>query len=63
MNWLLDSAKARLKEKSTWAGIATLIINIAIGFGVTITPELKEQILIAVNSIAGVALVMTKAQA
>jgi uncharacterized membrane protein len=59
MDWL----KARLKEKSTWAGIATFVINIVVGFGITITPELQAAILTAVNGIAGVALVMTQAKA
>ena len=58
MNWIKD----RLKEKSTWAGIATFIINIVVGFGIDITPELQTAILAAVNAIAGVALVATKAK-
>lgn len=53
----------RLKEKSTWAGITTIVINIVVGFGVSITPELQAAILTAVNGIAGVVLVATQSKA
>ncbi len=59
----MEYITARLKEKSTWAGIATVVINIVVGFGVSISPELQAQILTAVNAIAGVVLVATQSKA
>jgi uncharacterized membrane protein len=58
----METIKNRLKEKSTWTGIATLIISVATGFGITVAPELKESILQAVTAIAGVVLILTKAK-
>jgi len=58
----MEYIKNRLKEKSTWTGIATLLISAAASFGLVIAPELKEAILQAVVAISGVVLIATKAE-
>ena len=50
--WILD----RLKEKSTWAGILAVVA----AAGVTLNPELKDAIVAAGVSIAGLVAVIVK---
>lgn len=46
LNWLLD----RIKEKSTWGSIFTLLITAT---GVVLSPELKEAIMTVGIAVAG----------
>lgn len=51
-SWLLG----RLKEKSTWAGVLTVVT----AAGVAIKPELKEAIISTGVSVAGLAAILLK---
>lgn len=53
---ILPWIAARLKERSTWLGIASLLSAV----GVAIAPELQEAIISAGVAIGGLILVATK---
>ncbi len=49
MNKLLDAALSRVKQKSTWAGAASLLALV----GLKVSPELFNQISVAVIGLIG----------
>jgi len=61
MNWtyLKTWVLARASEKSTWTGIAALVVGAT---GHAVTPALAPQIDVACGLIASVVLVITKEQ-
>lgn len=58
MNFVLDFALARLKERSTWVGI----IGVLSGAGIALEPAMASLIGAAGAAIAGAVLMVTKDQ-
>lgn len=56
MSKVLEFAGARLKERSTWLGIITVLTLL----GVRLTPELKEAIITTGVSVGSLVAILTK---
>ncbi len=55
LNWLKNKLKARFKERSTWAGLITILSV----FGVTIRPDIQDNIISIATAVVGIIFTVT----